>query len=60
MYEKSIETLNKAVTDEMAVVHECMYFHFHCEDQGYELLAGLLIKTAMEEVGNKERIKITI
>jgi bacterioferritin len=32
-----------------------MYFHFHCEDQGYELLAGLFIKTAIEEMGHIER-----
>ena len=32
-----------------------MYFHFHCEDQGYDLLAGLFIKTAIEEMGHIER-----
>lgn len=29
-----------------------MYFHFHCEDQGYDLLAGLFIRTAIEEMGH--------
>ena len=55
MYEKSIELLNKAVADEMSAVHQYMYFHFHCEDQGYDLLAGLFIKTAIEEMGHIER-----
>ena len=55
MHEKSIELLNKAVADELAATHQYMYFHFHCEDQGYELLAGLFIKTAIEEMGHIER-----
>ncbi len=48
--EKSIELLNKAVADELSAVHQYMYFHFHCDDQGYELLAGLFKKTAIEEM----------
>ena len=48
--EKSIELLNKAVADELAAVHQYMYFHFHCDDQGYDLLAGLFKKTAIEEM----------
>ena len=55
MHEKSIELLNKAVADEMSAVHQYMYFHFHCEDQGYDLLAGLFIKTAIEEMDHIER-----
>ena len=55
MYEKSIELLNKAVADEMYAVHQYMYFHFHCEDQGYDLLAGLFIRTAIEEMDHIER-----
>ena len=54
MHEKSIELLNKAVADELAAVHQYMYFHFHCEDQGYDLLAGLFFKTAIEEMGHIE------
>ena len=54
MHEKSIELLNKAVADELYAVHQYMYFHFHCEDQGYELLSGLFIKTAIEEMGHIE------
>ena len=55
MYEKSNEFLNKAVGEELAAVHQYMYFHFHCEDQSYDLLAGLFIRTAIEEMGHIER-----
>lgn len=54
MYEKSIELLNKAVADELLAVHQYMYFHFHLDDQGYDLLAGLFKKTAIEEMGHVE------
>ena len=36
---KSIRLLNKAVTDELAAVHQYMCFHY--DDQGYDLLAAL-------------------
>ena len=55
MHEKSIELLNKAVADELTAVHTYMYFHFHCDDQGYDLLAGLFKKTAIEEMDHIER-----
>ena len=56
MFEKSIELLNKAVADEMHAIHQYMYFHFHCDDQGYDLLAGLFKKTAIEEMGHVEKL----
>ena len=56
MKEKSIELLNKAVADELTAVHQYMYFHFHCDDQGYELLAGLFKRTAIEEMLHIERL----
>jgi bacterioferritin len=55
MHEKSIELLNKAVADELAAVHQYMYFHFHCDDQGYDLLAGLFKQTSIEEMIHIER-----
>ena len=55
MHQKSIELLNKAVADEMAAVHQYMFFHFHCEDQGYARLSALFMKTAIEEMGHVER-----
>ncbi len=54
MYEKSIELFNKAIADEMYAVHQYMYFHFHCADQGFELLAGLFHRTAIEEMMHVE------
>jgi bacterioferritin len=56
MHEKSIELLNKAVADELSAVHQYMYFHFHCDDQGYDLLAGLFKRTAIEEMLHIERL----
>ncbi len=50
MKEKSIALLNKAVSDELSAVHQYMYFHFHCDDQGYDLLANLFKRTAIEEM----------
>ncbi len=54
MKEKSIALLNRAVADELAAVHQYMYFHFHCDDQGYDLLAGLFKRTAIEEMQHIE------
>jgi bacterioferritin len=48
--EKSIELLNKAVSEELTAVHQYMFFHFHCDDQGYDMLAGIFRKTAIEEM----------
>jgi bacterioferritin len=56
MYEKSIELLNRAVADELMAVHQYMYFHFHCDDQGYDLLAGLFRSTAIQEMGHVEHL----
>lgn len=50
MHEKSMEYLNHAVSDELAAVHQYMYFHFRCDDLGYDLLADLFKKTAIEEM----------
>ena len=56
MHEKSIELLNKAVADELSAVHQYMYFHFHCDDQGLDLLANLFKRTAIEEMLHIERL----
>jgi bacterioferritin len=56
MHEKSVVLLNKAVADELTAVHQYMYFHFHCDDQGYDLLALLFKKTAIEEMLHIERL----
>ncbi len=53
---KSIELLNKAAADELQAVHQYMYFHFHCDDQGFDLLAGLFKRTAVEEMIHVEKL----
>ena len=54
MHEKSIELLNKGLADELWAVHQYMYFHFHCDDQGYDLLASLFKRTAIQEMLHAE------
>ncbi len=54
MHEKSIELLNRGLADEMWAVHQYLYFHFHCDDQGYDLLAGLFKRTAIAEMQHVE------
>jgi len=56
MHEKSIDLLNAAVADELHAVHQYMYFHFHCDDQGYGLLANLFKRTAIEEMIHVEKL----
>jgi bacterioferritin len=56
MKEKSIELLNKAIADELSAVHQYMYFQFHCDDQGYDLLAALFKKTAIQEMMHIEQL----
>lgn len=53
---KSIELLNKAVADELTAVHQYMYFHFHCDDQGLQLLSNLFRRTAIEEMMHVEKL----
>lgn len=56
MYEKSIELLNRVIADEMTAIHQYMYFHFHCDDQGYDPLAALFRRTAIDEMMHIERV----
>ncbi len=56
MKKKSIELLNRAIGDELSAVHQYMYFHFHCDDQGYDLLANLFKHTAIQEMIHIEQL----
>jgi bacterioferritin len=56
MHEKSIGLLNQAIADELSAVHQYMYSHFHCDDQGYDLLATLFKRTAIEEMVHIEQL----
>ncbi len=56
MHEKSIDLLNKGVADELVAIHQWMYFHFLCDDQGYDPLAALFRQVAIEEMIHTERL----
>ncbi len=54
MKTKVVELLNKAVAEELYAVNQYMYFHFHCDDQGYDLLASIFKKIAIDEMKHLE------
>lgn len=54
--EHSIALLNQAVADELAAVHQYMYFHIHLGDQGFAPLAALFKQTAIQEMGHVEAL----
>jgi len=54
MHEKTIELLNMSVADELSAVHQYMYFHFHLDDQGYDLLSSMFRRIAIQEMGHVE------
>lgn len=54
--EKSIQLLNQAVNEELHAVHQYMYFHFRCDDLGYELLSQLFKRIAIVEMMHVERL----
>ena len=56
MHEQSIGLLNQAMGDELKAIHQYMYFHFHCDDQGYDPLSGLFKMTAVTEMMHAEKI----
>jgi bacterioferritin len=56
MHEKSVELLNQAIADEIAAIHQYMYFHFRLDDLGYTPLANLLKQTAIQEMQHAEMI----
>ncbi|MBN1396280.1 MAG: bacterioferritin [Pirellulales bacterium] len=53
---KSIELLNKGVAEELATIHQYMYWHFHLDDQGFTPLAGMLRRIAIVEMAHLERL----
>lgn len=54
--ERSIELLNKAVADELLAVHQYMYFHFWCDDMGFDLVSNLFKRTAIQEMMHVEQL----
>jgi len=51
---KSVELLNKAIQEEETALHQYMYFHFVLSDMGYEMLANLFKRIAIEEMRHVE------
>jgi bacterioferritin len=56
MRETSIELLNTALADEIAAIHQYMYFHFRLDDLGYGPLANQMKMTAIEEMTHAEMV----
>ena len=54
--ERVIELLNKAIAMEMTGTNQYMYFHFRCDDYGYETLAKLFKHTAITEMMHIETL----
>ena len=54
--DKSIELLSLAIADELSAVHQYMFFHFHCDDQGYDLLSSLFKRIAIMEMLHIEKL----
>lgn len=54
--EKSIELLNRAVADELLAVHQYMYFHFRCDDMGFDLVSNLFKRIAIQEMMHVEQL----
>ena len=51
---KSVELLNKAIQEEETALHQYMYFHFVLNDRGYDVLANLFKRIAIEEMKHVE------
>jgi bacterioferritin len=56
MHEKSVDLLNEGLADELTAIYQYMYFHFHCDDQGFDPLANLFKRTAIDEMLHAERL----
>ncbi len=51
---KSVELLNRAIAEEELALHQYMYFHFVLSDMGYDLLANIFKRIAVEEMKHVE------
>ncbi len=56
MSERSVELLNRALQEELSAVLQYMYFHFRLDDLGYGPLAGLMKRTAIQEMLHNEQL----
>ena len=55
-YARSIELLNKSVSEENTAALQYMLFHFVCEDRGYRPLAKYFKKAAIDEMRHVEEL----
>lgn len=55
MHKQSIPLLNKALQEEVRALQQYMYFHFHCNDRGYDLLSKLFRQIAIQEMIHAEK-----
>lgn len=55
MYKESIPLLNQALQEEVRALQQYMYFHFHCDDRGYDLLSNLFKQIAIQEMIHAEK-----
>ena len=51
-----ISLLNRALSDELEAIHQYLYFHFHCEDQGLDRLASIFKDAALGEMRHVEKL----
>lgn len=54
--EKSIELMNKAVADELLAIEQYLYFHFICEDRGYDPLSAIFKRVSIVEMTHLEML----
>jgi bacterioferritin len=50
----SVELLNRAIAEEELALHQYMYFHFLLSNRGYDLLANIFKRIAIEEMKHIE------
>lgn len=54
--EKSIELMNKAAADELLSIEQYLYFHFICDDRGYDPLAAIFKRISIVEMTHLEML----
>lgn len=55
MYKESIPLLNQALQEEVRALQQYMYFHFLCDDRGYDFLSNLFKQIAIQEMIHAEK-----
>ena len=54
--EKSIELMNKAAADELLAIEQYLYFHFICDDRGYDPFAAIFKRVSIVEMTHLEML----